>query len=90
MGSHVVSSLFTNISLEETINICTNLLYNNQDDINGINKSEFKNFLSLATQESYFIFHDALYKQKDNVAMGSPLGPTMANLFLSFYGVKSL
>ena len=42
MGSLDVDSLFTNIPLEETINICTNLLYNNEDVIEGINKSEFK------------------------------------------------
>ena len=90
MGSLDVDSLFTNIPLEETINICTNLLYNNEDVIEGINKSEFKNLLSLATQESYFIFIDVLYKQKDGVAMGSPVGPTMANVFLLFYEVKWL
>ena len=60
-----VDSLFTNIPLDETINICTNLLYNNDDVIEGINKFEFKNLLSLATRESYFIFNDVLYKQKD-------------------------
>ena len=53
---------FTNIPLEETTNICTNLLYNNEVVIEGINKSEFKNLLSLATQELYFIFSDVLYK----------------------------
>ena len=78
------------LSLEETINICTNLIYDNVDVIEGINKFEFKNLLSLATQESYFLFNDVLYKQKDGVAMGSPLGPTMANVFLSFYKVKWL
>ena len=88
MGSLDVDSLFTNIPLEKTINICTNLLYNNEDVLEGINKSEFKNLLSLATQESYFIFNDVLYKQKDGVAMRSPLGPTMAKVFLLFYEVK--
>ena len=90
MGSLDVNSLFTNIPLEGTINICTNLLYNNEAVIKGINKSEFKNLLSLVTEESYFIFNDVLYKQKDGVAMGSPLGPTMANVFLSFYEIKWL
>ena len=66
------------------------LIYNNADVIEGINKFEFKNLLSLATQESYFLFNDVLYKQKDGVAMGSPLGPTMANVFLSFYEMKWL
>ena len=86
---HNIALLFTNIPYEETINICTNFLYNNEYGIDGMNKSEFKN-LSLVTQESYFIFSDALYKQKGGVAMGSPLGPTMANVFLSFYEVKWL
>ena len=58
MGSLDVDSLFTNIPLEETINICTNLLYNNVDVIEGINKSEFENLLSSATQESHFMFND--------------------------------
>ena len=57
-----MGKLFTNIPLEETINICTNLLYNKDDVIEGINKSEFKNLLSLATEKSYFIFNDVLYK----------------------------
>ena len=50
MGILDVDSLFTNIPLEETINICTNLLYDNEDVIEGVNKSEFKNLLSLATR----------------------------------------
>ena len=90
MGSLHVDSLFTNIPLEETINIWTNLLYNNVDVIDGINKSEFKYLLSLATQESYFMFNDILYKQKDSVVTGSPLRPTMANVFSSFYKMKWL
>ena len=90
MGSLDVDSLFTNIPLKDTISICTNLLYKNVDFIECINKSEFENLLSLATQESYFMFNDILYKQKNGVAMGSPLGPTMANVFLSFYETKWL
>ena len=89
MGSLDVDSFFTNRLYEETINICTNLLHNNEDVIEVINKSEFKNLLSLATQESYFIFNHVLYKQQDGLAMGSPLGPTMANVLL-FYEIKWL
>ena len=88
MGILDGDSLFTNIPLEETINRCTNLLYNNEDVIEDINKSDFKNLLSPATHESYFIFNDVLYKQKNGVAMGSPLRPTIANVFLSFYEIK--
>ena len=90
MGSLDADSLSTNIPLEETINICTNLLYNNEDVIEGINKSEFKKLLLLATQESYLVFNDVLYKHKDGVSIGSPLGPTVANVSLSFYEFKWL
>ena len=82
MGSLDVDS---NIPLEETINICTELIYDQNDSIEGLNKSEFKELLSLATKESYLIFNEILYKQIDGVAMGSPLGPTLANAFLCFY-----
>ena len=81
MGSLNVDSLFTNIPLKEAINICTNMLYKNVDVIEGINMSEFENLLSLATQESYFMFNNILYKQQDGVAMALPLGPTMENVF---------
>ena len=77
--------LFTNIPLKETINICTESIYDQNDSIEGLDKSEFKELLSLATKESYFILNDILYKQIDGVAMDSPLGLTIANAFLCFY-----
>ena len=90
MSSLDVDSLLTNIPLKGTINICTNLLYNNVHAMERINKSEFENLLSLANQESYFKLNYILYKQKDSVAMGSPLGSTLANVFLQFYVMKWL
>ena len=55
MGSLYVDSLFTNIPLEEIINICTNTLFENTEKVEGLSKIEFKELLSLATKESYFI-----------------------------------
>ena len=80
MGSLDVDSLFTNIPLDETIDICVNQLFENTDTVEGFTKSELKQLLSLATKESYFIFNGLLYKQIDGVAMGSPLGPSLALL----------
>ena len=90
MGSLDLDSLFANILLAETISICTELIYDQNDSIEGLNKSEFKELLSLATKESYLIFNEILYKQIDGVAMGSPLGPPLANAFLCFYEKKWL
>ena len=52
MGSLDIDSFFTNIPLEETIEICTNNLFRNNDIVHGLKKSEFKELLSLATKES--------------------------------------
>ena len=84
-GSLDVDSIFTNIPLEETINICTESVYNQNDSVEGLNKSEFKELLSLVTTESYFIFNEFLYTQIDGIAMGSPLEPILHNAFLCFY-----
>ena len=50
----------------------------------------FKQLLTLSVRSSYFLFNDVYYKQVDGVAMGSPLGPTLANLFLVYYEHKWL
>ena len=85
MGSLDVDSLFTYFPLDETIDICVNQLCENTDTVEGFTKSELKQLLSLATKESYFIFKCLLYKQIDGVAMGSPLGHSLANAFLSYH-----
>ena len=69
MGSLDVDSFLTSIALEETINICTESIYNENDIIKGLNKSEFKELLSVATKESYSIFSDFLNKQINDVDM---------------------
>ena len=63
MGSPDIDSLFTDIPLEETIETCTNNLFKNSDIVHGLKKSEFKDLLSLATKESYFILNNKLYKK---------------------------
>ena len=85
MCSLDVDSLFTKIPIDETINVRTNIVYSEQDVMQGINKEEFRSLLSLTAKETYFIFNESLYKQKDGVAVGSELGPTLANACLCFY-----
>ena len=86
MGSIDVHSLFTNIPLEETIDIYANTLFENTEKVEGLSKIEVKELLSFATKESYFIFSVKFYKQVDGVAMGSPLDPILANAFLVHFG----
>ena len=51
----------------------------------GISKSDFRDLLNLATKESFFIFNNKFFIQVDGVAMGFPLRPISANIFLSHH-----
>lgn len=85
MASFDVDSLFTNVPLDETITICLDLLFQKKRKIHGLLRRHAKVLLDLATKKSCFRFNDIFYKQVDGVAMGSPLGPTLANIFLSHH-----
>ena len=85
MASFNVESLFTNIPLQETIDLCVDLLFNDKPNIDGFTKTDFHELLTVTLSESLILFNNEYYKQIDGVAMGSPLGPTFANIFLSYY-----
>ena len=88
MASLDVDSLFTNIPLDETITITVNKIYGRKRKIDGIKKSDFREMLNFATKGSIFYFNGNYFRQVDGVAMGSPLGPALANMFLSHHEVS--
>ena len=88
MASLDVDSLFTNIPLDETIDICIDSLHKDDENSPKIPKDVFGNLFTVATKESYFIFNNKFYKQVDGMAIGSPLGPAVANIFICNFGNK--
>ena len=85
MASFDVESLFTNIPVKETIDICIDSLFRNCSKVAGIAKNCFKSLLEMSVLSSYFIFDQKLFKQIYGVGMGLPLGPTFANAFLCYH-----
>ena len=77
--------LFTNILLEETINISCDTLFANEAKINNFSRNNSEKLLRMALQNNFFNFDGKIYKQTDGVAMGSLLGPSLANAFLCFH-----
>ena len=82
MTSFDIDSLFTNLPLDETIDICITKVFKRKHKFKGMTKIEFKKLLEFATKDALILFNDVYYEQIDGVAMGSPLGPTLANVFL--------
>ena len=85
MASFDVTSLYTCIPLDETIDICTSSLIDEDGTFINLNSIELSTMLNYATKNSIFYFNQVLYEQTDGMAMGSCLGPSMANIFLCHY-----
>ena len=87
MRSFDVSSLFTNVPLEETIQISLDKLHALPNPPK-LPLAVLKDLLVFATKGSHFVFDGQYYDQVDRVAMGSPLGPVLANIFMRHFEEK--
>ena len=84
MGSFDVESLFTNVPLEETIDILVEKIFKDKKStFHGLKYFQLRDLMKIATQQSHFQFLGKFYDQIDGVAMGSPLGPTLVNEFMN-------
>ena len=83
-----VVSLFTNVPLQQTIDIIADEMYKCSSKP-PFDKSVFKHLMKIATS-GIFLYNGKYYRQTDGVTMGSPLGPTMANFCLAYYETKLL
>ena len=82
MVSFDVTSLFTNVPLNFTIDLILDKIYSEKLISTKLKREQFKILLELCTKEMHFTFDGSVYKQVDGVAMGSPLGPVLANIFM--------
>jgi hypothetical protein len=89
MLSFDVESLFTNIPTVETIDMILKLAFpRNTRYFHDLSKEELRELLMVCTTQSHFQFDKCYYEQIDGVAMGSPLGPLFANVFMSNFENK--
>ena len=82
MVSFDVKSLFTNVPLDYTIELILNKVYRDKLIQTKLKRKELSDLLGLCTKDLHFTFDNQVYRQVDGVAMGSPLGPIIANIFM--------
>ena len=78
-----ICSLFTNVPSGETIEICTKTLYDSCLPTPVIPKHVFIELIKTTTTSVEFSFNNIMYRQIDGVAMGSPFGPALADIFVA-------
>jgi hypothetical protein len=100
MISFDITSLFTNVPLNRTIQIILDKFYGREhtctySDKKRVdwctkckNRYEMKYLLETSTKETKFIFNDTIYSQTNGVAMGSPLGPLFADIYVNYLEEK--
>jgi hypothetical protein len=81
-----VRSLFTSIPTQEAVAHALNVLC--KAGTNQLLIQEMSTLLNVCVDQNYFLFNDIYYKQKDGLAMGSPLSPLLAEIFMDNFEEK--
>ena len=76
--------IFCVLLWNETIDSAVDIIFNN------ISKPQLKKLFVFATSQAHFLVNNKIYDQTDRVAIGSPLGPTLANFFTGYHVSKWL
>ncbi|XP_075980176.1 uncharacterized protein LOC142979382 isoform X1 [Anticarsia gemmatalis] len=84
MVSFDVESLFTNVPIKECLDVVKTKLEDNEMPFNYID------LLKNCLDGNYFLFQGQHYLQIDGVAMGSPVAPALANLWMEHFEEKAL
>jgi hypothetical protein len=76
-----IESLFPSIPVDETIRYATEVFLKHSGQ--KLNKSQVQKLFKYCTKNITFKFGDSYFKQLNGVAMGSPLAPALAEVFLT-------
>ena len=92
MISFDVVSLFTKVPVAGAIDAISALLGkdNSFEDLTAIPARDICNLTELCLRSTYFQFQDRFFEQVDGAAMGSPLSPVVANLYMEAFETKAL
>ena len=84
--SYDVAALFTDVPVDDTIDILVEKAFENdwfnQTSNTNLNRVQLVELLQIAVKNQLFQFEGRSYERIDGVAMGSPLGPLMANAIM--------
>ena len=82
MISFYVKNLFINVPSDKTIKIILKKIYQERMLDTNIPQKKMEKLLSLCAKHVHFSYDWRRYTQADEVAMESPLGPVLANIFI--------
>ena len=92
MSSFHVKALFTSVPVDPSIQIVQQKLQQDTTLPNRTNMSipHIITLLKSCLKNTYFLFQGMYYEQVHGAAIGSPISPLIANLFMEEFEVKAL
>ena len=86
-NSHDVVSLFTNTPIVQSLDVIRSSRLEKDSDLNKrtlLTVDDIIELLRFELTTTYFLFRGNIYKQRFGAAMGSPVSPVVANLYMEF------
>ena len=92
LNSYDVSALFTSVPIDPALNIINDLLDkdNTLKERTVMEVGDIILLLEFCLKNTYFSFQGQFYEQVEGAAMGSPISPTVANLYMGYLEQKAL
>ena len=92
MISFDVSALFTSVPVNEACQIIHDRLQEDQSlsDRTNMSPAQITDLLQFCLNQTYFSFQGQFYQQSYGTAMGSPVSPTVANLYMENFEKRAI
>ena len=90
--SYDVTALFTSIPIEDAVQVVQSRLERDPEVLDGcgLDVSQITTLLDKCLRSSYFMYDGEFYQQVQGAAMGSPVSPIVANLYMENFEVEAL
>jgi Reverse transcriptase (RNA-dependent DNA polymerase) len=92
LASFDVSNMYTNIKISELMQILQNILMRHAEDI-GFHQEQIPLIMKVIKwilSNNYFLFNRTIFQQIQGIAMGQPLAPILADLFMIHFEIEWL
>ena len=92
MVSFDVKSLFTNVPLDEALQVIRERLSSDDSlsERTGLPPDSLIRLLELFVRSTHFTFQGQVYEQTEGAAMGSPVSPVVANIYMGHFEDQAL
>ena len=90
--SYDVTALFTSVPVSSALHIIKKRLEQNTDLPNSsiMTADNIMELLGFCLNNTYFLFQDCFYEQTKGAAMGSPVSPIVANIYMEAFENRAM